>query len=106
MAYIPNKFKVTKEQFDEIYNSLGENDATWETLLMADYAYHHQDSDYNNGLSFMDRLEKKIGKFHPEWDIGEYYDLVELCKYDKAEQFASIIQEMLTNPSDVMYYGV
>jgi len=36
MAYIPDQYKVSKEQFDEIYNNLGEDDATWETLLMAD----------------------------------------------------------------------
>lgn len=106
MAYIPDKYKVTKEQFDEIYKNLGENDATWETLLMVDYVFHHQDADYNGGLSFLERLHKKLGKFHPEWDLDEYFNLVEGCKYDSVEQFILIVQDMLADPSDVAYYGV
>ena len=106
MAYIPNQFKVTKQQFDEIYKNLGENDVTWKTLLMADYAYHHDDADYNDGLSFLDRLHKKLGRFHPEWNIDEYYSLIEGCKYDSVDQYEIIIAEMLADPSDIAYYGL
>lgn len=106
MAYIPNNYKVTKEQFAEIYKNLGENDATWETLLMADYVFHHQDQDYDGGLSFLARLQKKIGQFHPEWNLQEFYTQIVQSDDLSSEQFVAIVQMMLEDPSDVAYYGV
>lgn len=107
MAYVPAQYKVSKERFNEIYNNaVDPSSVTWETLLMADYVYHHQDDDYNDGLSFLRRLEKKLGKFHPEWDVDGWCATVDACKYDSAEQFILIVKEMLEDPSDVAYYGL
>ena len=105
MAYIPNNYKVTKEQFAEIYKNLGENDATWETLLMADYVFHHQDQDYDGGLSFFDRLHKKLGRFHYHWDI-ETYKAWAREGNDPVGSFISTVKYMLKDSNHVAYYGV
>ena len=105
MAYIPNNYKVTNDQFDQIYNNLGENDATWETLIMADYVCHHNDEDYDDGLTFFDRLQKKIGQFHEDWNIQIFKSMIRQSE-NPALEYVMIVKNMLADPSDVAYYGV
>lgn len=103
MAYIPSNYKVNKHQFDQVYKNLG--DITWETLMMMDYAYHHEENEYNNGLSFLTRLAKKLGQFHPEWSLNEFENRI-ITSDNPTNEFVRVIQEMLSDPSDVAYYGV
>lgn len=105
MAYVSNKYKVSKQQFDQIYKNLGVNDITWETIMMVDYVYHHEEGDYNEGLSLLNRLAKKLGQFHPEWNLEEFRNRVQ-TNNNPMEEFGRVVQEMLNNPSDVAYYGV
>jgi hypothetical protein len=95
MAYVPNNFKIYRD----------DNDPTWETLLMVDYMFHHQDNDYDDGLSFLDRLNHKIGRFHPEWNIEEYKDRIRNSN-DPVAKYVHIVSNMLSDPTDVFYYGV
>ena len=81
------------------------SDIDWKHLLMADYVYHHQDADYDGGLSFLDRLNKKLGHRHSDWDIDAFKDWI--MSHDNIESaYQRIVMEMLENHDDVMYYGL
>lgn len=101
MAYIPNEYKVMN-----IPNNMGDN-ATWKDLLAIDFAYNHETNNYDDGLSFMDRLHEKLGEFHAEWNEN-----IPLWKNDirqadnPCEVYVRIIEHMLSDPGDIMYYGV
>lgn len=101
MAYVPDMFKVTMSQLNERLVVAGDN-VKWMDLLMIDYVYHHQDANYDNGLSFLDRLYNKLGQFHPNWE-----DLTQLKEsiVDSID-YTNVVKFLLKNPSDVVYYGV
>lgn len=105
MAYISNEYKFDKNELDNLLANLGEDEATWETLLMVDYAYHNQDNQYDNGLSFLDRLNRKLGRFHPNWTVNEWKDSIRNSN-NPTDEFIRIVSNMLENQSDVAYYGV
>lgn len=105
MAYVPINFKVTDVQLNNILNQLGENDPTWETLLMVDYVYHHQENDYEDGLSFLDRLNDKLGEFHPNWNVEGWKQDIRNSE-TPVILYLETIQNMLSDPEDVFWYGV
>lgn len=105
MAYISNEYKFDKNELDNLLANLGEDDATWETLLMVDYAYHNQENEYDGGLSFLDRLSRKLGRFHPNWNVNEWKDSIRNSN-NPTDEFIRIVSHMLENHSDVAYYGV
>jgi len=101
MAYVPDMFKVTMEQLNERLIVAGD-EVKWMDLLMIDYVYHHQDPNYDNGLSFLDRLYKKLSEFHPNWEpLHELKDSI----YDSID-YTNVIKNILRKPDDVLYYGV
>lgn len=105
MSLLPDKYKVSKDDLDSILNDLGDREPTWYHLLMTDYVYHHRDYDYNNGLSFIDRLMKKLGPLHPEWNISDLYDGV-LYSGNVMNAYVNTIEYMLSDHSDICYYGI
>ena len=106
MAYIPSKYKVTKQQYDQIFKNMqGLEDTTWETLLMADYVYHHEENDYEDGLSFLKRLVDSLGQFHPEWNLEELKNRI-TTNSNPPMEFARVVQQMLGDREDVEYYQV
>ena len=106
MAYILSKYKVTSEHCDQILKNMNlVEDLTWETLLMVDYVYHHEENDYDNGLSFLDRLNRKLGRFHLDWVVNEWKDIIRNSS-NPTNEFIRVVSRMLESYSDVMYYGV
>jgi len=80
---------------------------TWEHLLMIDHAYHCDDDDYGGGLSFINRIIKKIGFRHPDWNAGELRDYIESLHPDnKVDAYTEIIKDMLQLYVDIEYYGL
>jgi hypothetical protein len=106
MMYVPTNFQVTNDEVDTILNSLEDDyTITWNHLLMIDYVYHNTENDYDGGLSFFDRLNKKIGLFNPNWDIDEFKKTIREHA-NPTEAYATIVRTMLKNQEDINYYGI
>lgn len=90
-----------KRMLDYIHNI----EVTVETLVMIDYAFHSEDQDYDEGLSFLDRLYKKLSMyFEINWDVEYLKDL--LRKSEKpSEDFIAVLKEILTDDM-IECYGV
>ena len=104
--YISQNFAIDeRELIDAVSNIQEPSDIDWKHLLMADYVYHHEDSDYDGGLSFLDRLHKKLGYRHQDWDIDAFKEWIR--NHDNTESaYQRIVMEMLENHEDVEYYGL
>lgn len=77
----------------------------WSDLITLDYFYNNHSTDYDGGLSFIDRLNKKIGQFHPNWDIDGFKKIVRISSNPQST-YVDIIKYMLEDPHDVFYYGI
>ena len=104
--YVSQNFAIDEQELiDAVTNIREPSDIDWKHLLMADYVYHHEDSDYDGGLSFLDRLQKKLGHKHQDWDVQAFKDWI--ITHDNIESaYQRIVMEMLENHEDVEYYGL
>ncbi len=99
--YVAKKYQVyTAQEMDEFIARLNEIYPTWRDLLIVDYFYYSHTADYDGGLSFFDRINAKIGRFHPEWNIGEFKELVRTAD-NKEMTYNHIIQIMYMDPWEI-----
>jgi hypothetical protein len=106
--FVPPNFMITEQELlDHIvkFQELG-FDFSWMDLLMSDYVYHHHEPNYEGGLSFLDRLKKKLGHRHPNWDIDAFKDWIRTHVENPTSAYQGIIAEMLERPEDLEYYGL
>lgn len=104
MAYISDEYKMTKTQVDVVLRHVGDN-ITPEILLMIDYAYHHTDENYDGGLSFLDRLYKKLILYYDiRWVLPNMKDSIRDAANPKTT-FLDILNEILEDGM-VNCYGV
>jgi hypothetical protein len=104
--YVSRNFAVAEQELIDAVSDIQEpSDIEWKHLLMADYVYHHEDSDYDGGLSFLDRLQKKLGYRHPDWDIPTFKEWI-VSHENQESAYQRIVMEMLENHEDVEYYGL
>jgi hypothetical protein len=103
MAYVSNTYKVSENQLNAVISAAGDN-VNWTHLLMVDYYYHHQENDYDEGLSFLDRLNHKLGRFH-NWDVNEMKVRIKNSE-NPVDEYLLAVSEMLADARDVFYYGV
>jgi hypothetical protein len=104
--YVAKKYQVySAQEMDEFIARLNEIYPTWRDLLIVDYFYYNHTADYDGGLSFFDRINAKIGRFHPEWNIREFKELVQTAD-NKEKTYNQIIQLMFMDPMDIEYYGL
>jgi hypothetical protein len=90
------------DQVTEMVRAWGpEHKATWFDLMAIDYAFHHEDIDYDGGLSFIDRLYKKLKSSKPSWNLADLKR-----RASSLETYHRIISAMLSSQSDIDYYGV
>lgn len=102
MAFVATYFKVTENELRDRLANAGDH-VTWVDLIMIDYVYHHEDANYQGGLSFLDRIYKKLGKFHKnDWPPIDY---VKKTIGDSID-YGNWVNHLLKDPSDVLYYGV
>lgn len=106
MTYVSISYQVNKSDVHAMLNQLGDNfKATWCHLLMIDYAYHNLDDDYDGGLSFFDRLNKKIGRFNENWDIEGFKTIVRNSN-NPVDVYEDIVKYLLEDQSNIDYYGI
>lgn len=95
----------THEDMSIFIKSFNQVAPIWSDLLTIDHFYYHHESDYDNGLSFIDRLNKKLGRFHPEWNIPAMKGYILSSRYPQ-EVYINTILFMLSDPKDVAHYGI
>ncbi len=103
--YVPNNLRASRNDIDDEIRNLGENLGTYDLLVKIDYHYHHQDNDYDGGLSMLDRIKRKLGRFHPEWDIESMKNDIRNAS-DPIAEYAWVINLMFASESDIAYYGL
>ena len=104
--YVPTKFQMqTADEIATFVKRFDEVALVWSDLLTIDYFYHHHRADYDGGISFIDRLNKKIGQFHPNWDIEGLKRIIRLSDNPQGV-YVDIIKYLLEDPYDIFYYGI
>jgi hypothetical protein len=104
--YVASNFKInTAEEVAVFLDKFDQYNLKWSDLLTIDYFYNYHLDDYDGGLSFIDRIYKKLGKFHPDWNIEDLKRCIVVSK-DPTTVYADIIRFMLEDPRDVLYYGI
>ena len=104
--YVPINYQINSaNEIEAFVSNLNERYPTWSDLITIDYFYHHHMPDYDGGLSFLDRIHKKLGKFHPEWNIADLKSVVRHAQHP-VSVYADIIAYMFNEPRDILYYGI
>jgi hypothetical protein len=103
MAYVPDSYQLTNGDFEIFFDNLV--NPTWKDLLIIDFRFCHEKPDYDGGLSFLDRLQQKLGKFHPEWNIEALKETIRSADSPQTE-FIQVVSSMLSEQQEVTYYGV
>jgi len=94
------------------YNIEAEIEATPESkvgaalLIKIDHHHNrHSRESYDNGLSFIDRINAKIGRFHPEWDIEAMKQQIRSSLYPQLE-YVAVVSQMFAKKGMIAYYGL
>jgi len=99
------KYRKTKNEIVHMVRELEDMNITPEILLMIDYAFHNTDDNYEDGLSFLDRLHHKLSTYFPiQWNISNLKDMIQ-NSLNPSKTFVDILNEILTDKM-IMVYGV
>ncbi len=97
--YVPQKYRsMTSNQLEHYVEYEVFNMFAWDVLLMIDYNNHHKDDDYDGGLSFINRIHKKLGWFHTEWNVNLLRNSIK-----NEDDYIQIITDMLDEEVCCMY---
>ena len=106
MMYVPQElqmFCIDKLEH-EIQNTPEEN-ITPLLLIKIDNFYNMHLDSYDGGLSFLDRISAKIGRFHWYWKIEHMKQRIRLSRTPSLE-YVAVISEMFSNKGMIEYYGL
>ena len=105
MEIVAPKYRKTKTEVMAMYDNLGDDDITPELLLMIDYAFHNTDEDYDDGLSFLNRLYDALRvEFKLKWNVDNLRITIRNSS-TPSTTFVDILNELLT-PDMVDVYGL
>jgi hypothetical protein len=105
MAAVSQQNRKTKVEVGHMVAEMQHIDITPEVLLMIDYAYHNTDNDYDDGLSFLNRLYTKLSEpFHLQWNLPNLKQFIRSSN-DPPQMFLDVLNEILTDEM-ILYYGV
>lgn len=97
MAAVDIQYRKTKAEVFDMLKNIEEADVLPETLLTIDYAFHNTDENYDDGLSFLDRLHRKLSKFYPiQWNLENMKNTVRNSN-NPATTFVDMLNEILTH---------
>jgi len=104
--YVPDYLRLSIQEVTDKLSNMQEQDPINPKLLIEiDYAFHSNDADYDDGLSFINRIFEKIGRFHPHWDVNEIKQ--EIMTADNRENaYVDRIIAMFDRAGMIAYYGV
>lgn len=107
MMYVPQDLRVSKDNLTNEINQLGEDElATVQLLVKVDYVYHHHENNYDGGLSFLDRINRKLGRFQDNnWDIQQMKDQIRNSNNPHGE-YMWVIGQMFSDVRNIAIYGV
>lgn len=99
------EYRKTRTEVGEMLDRMQDADVTPEFLLMVDFAYHNMDSNYEDGLSFLDRLHWKLSKYFPiQWNVQNLKSTVRSSS-NPSGTFLDILNEILDD-AKIACYGV
>jgi hypothetical protein len=99
------EYRKTRSEINEMLNNMQDCDITPEFLLMIDFAFHNTESNYEDGLSFLDRPHWKLSKYFPiQWNILNMKNMIRNSN-NPSGTFVDILNEILTD-SMIECYGV
>jgi hypothetical protein len=105
MATMAPEYRKTKTEVQGMIDSIGDDEITPELLLMIDYAYHNTDKNYDDGLSFLDRLYSKLAIYFPiQWNVNNLKVSIRNSKTPSVT-FVAILNEILTTDM-IEWYGL
>lgn len=105
MAIVSAEYRKTKEEIDDMLKNMQDIDITPEVLLMIDFAFHNTDRNYDHGLSFLDRLHRKLSIYYPiDWNV-ENMKLTIRNSNNPAGMYLDILNEILKDDM-IACYGV
>jgi len=105
MAAVSQQNRKTKSEVMAMVVNMQHIDVTPEVLLMIDYAYHNTDDDYDDGLSFLNRLYSKLSApFHLQWNLPNLKQFIRSSN-DPSQTFLDVLNEILSDEM-IIYYGV
>lgn len=105
MEIVAPKYRKTKTEVLNIVNNIGDDEISSELLLMIDYAFHNTDNDYDDGLSFLNRLYSALStKFQLTWNVNNLKTSIKNSKTPSI-MIIDILNEILT--TEMMdWYGL
>lgn len=106
MAYINKTLRKSIQEVSDILEEMDDmNEVTLDTLLMIHYAYHHDDTDFDGGLNFIDKLYHKLGLYYDiYWDVESIKNFIRSSP-DPQYDYHSILKQLLTSGM-IHCYGV
>jgi hypothetical protein len=104
--YIKENDRITREQLEEVLNSLEvDGDVPLSVIVQIYHVYHSKDEDYEGGLGFLNRLHHKLSMyFDIQWDLDGIKSILREASKPE-EEYYDILQQMLT-PEMIAVYGV
>lgn len=104
--YVPQELQVfcIDKLENEIQNT-PEEKITPLLLIKIDHFYNLHLDSYDGGLSFLDRIYAKIGRFHWYWKIEDMKQRIRLSRTPSLE-YVSTISEMFAGKGMMSYYGL
>ena len=103
--FVSPVYRKTKTDIKRMMEYIHNMEITVETLLMIDHAFHNEDSDYEDGLSFLNRLHKKLSNFFEiTWDVDYLKKIIKESE-NPSQTFVEVLKEILTEDM-IECYGV
>ena len=104
--YVPQELQVfCGEKLEHEITNTPEEKITPLLLIKIDHFYNMHLSAYEGGLSFLDRINAKIGRFHSDWKIENMKDRIHASPNPQLE-YVSTVSAMFAGKGMIAYYGL
>jgi hypothetical protein len=106
MMYVPQELQIfCAEKLEHKIQNTPEDKVSPLLLIEIDHFYNMHLSNYEGGLSFLDRANAKIGRFHPDWNIEKMKDRIHASPTPQLE-YVAVISQMFAGKGMIAYYGL
>jgi hypothetical protein len=106
MMYVPQELQVfCIEKLEHEIQNTPEEKVSHLLLIKIDHFYNSHLASYEGGLSFLDLINAKIGRFHPYWKIDNMKDRIHASPNPQLE-YVAVISEMFAGKGMIAYYGL